>query len=265
MSCLELWNENDRRHFRLDTYEYIEDRRKNGIFRCKLYRSEIKCKTFYRLNKENKIVGGSQYDCTKVHPSTLPDNQWNRKKVINELIKELREGFVKDSYNDYILDNPIKALDIYGFSDISNKLYRTHRKRYGNIACKNNSELCEFFQKYPGNWWYTQRQICSNLIQLNEETTNNDNSTFEITEIKENESNNDIQSQTIQSTINENEKKIAKLRKQNEHLKLKLKLNSIPTEYDMIFYQGGDSDLYQLFFTKRALELYVQKYSYCLK
>ena len=209
------------------------------------------------------------------HSNTLDDHQWNKLWAINEMCIMSETVDKHIAYDNWLLANPQYSILFHDYYEVKNKLYRysksnqysmpTNKEQFTNLLT--NTE-------YKYNYWgFNKRK------QMLNENRNNSNHAFifqanifnevnvqsminntETTIKNDGTISNDAETLSIQQIIQlrldkiNNQREINKLNETNHKIDSKLMLYTIPSEYDMLFYQGnGGNNDFQSFFTKRLI------------
>ena len=241
------------------------------------------CKTKIWTNLVN--IHSTEFHILKIdnecqHPKTLNEEQWNKLWAINEMCIMSQNVDKHVAYDDWLLSNPQHCTLFHDYYEVKNKLYRFTKSNPESMPT-NEDQFTKLLTNtiYKYNYWgfnkrkqlldknyndfnhtfIFQANICS---VSNLKIEKNDNNNQMNVDNDENNKNNDASSalplqQIIQLRLDKvnNQREINKLNVINSKINSKLMLNTIPSEYDMIFYQGnGGNNDFQCFFTKRLIK-----------
>ncbi len=181
----------------------------------------------------------------------------------------------QDSFNQWCLMNSDKMDLFHGWDEVKSYVYRHLKKLHKRPPTPKSIEhFMELMENSDHRWNYFKFCVLKNLNK-----DKNKNTLFQIisctkTEYEENANTNSsvlpvlnglptkkrrILSQCsnteLQINIIQNNQRMQTIKHDNEEMKQELMTRTInPSEYDMLFYQGG-TELFTVFFTKRLMTL----------
>ena len=222
------------------------------------------------------------------HTKTLDIAQWNKLWAINEICMMTETYSKHEAYDNWCLFNPQYCTVFHDFYEVKNKLYRFNKcNTHSMLTTK--QELTDLLSntEYKYNYWgfnkrkqITHKQhnvlnhkfifqanifsgdIASSMIDIGDKVDTCDDGDFDEVManevgIKDNDNNDTMCVQElIQLRLDKihNQNEINKLKESNKKIDSKLMLKVIPSEFDMLFYQGnGGNNDFQCFFTKRII------------
>eukprot|EP01084_Bolivina_argentea_P026376 49039_1 len=219
------------------------------------------CKNFVALEKnvnEICIVDLSPDKCD--HPPTLKVADFGKIKAKDQIFHNAQYMKARAAYEEYALQHPIETIYYFhGFEEIKSTIYRKIlSNKWRPPQPKDRKDFTTIMNESIIRWnfWGYHKRLNMIIHSGNEQKENSETKTEEKESFEAEQKNAQLFESDKMIKYKENQNAIDILLQENKQILSDITMSIIPSEYEMMYYQGNDgTDDFQLFFNKFLLKL----------